>query len=85
MSPQDRNKPLVVIRQSTKQWQFHMVTVELRNKMRSEIQHTTYQSNLRVSLYKPDGWVVHFAGETYQRHIRETGVTVTSPSATVGS
>jgi len=28
---------------------------------------------------------MHFVGETYQHHIRETGVTVNSPSAIVGS
>lgn len=50
MSKQDQNDSLVGIGQSAKQWQFHMVTLELRNKMRSEIQHTTCKSNPRVSL-----------------------------------
>jgi hypothetical protein len=38
-----------------------------------------------ASHYKPGGKGLQFAGETYQCHMRQTGVTVNSPSARGGS
>ena len=88
MSPHEWNEPLVAIGQSAKQWQFHVVTLEFRNNMRSAIQHTTCRSNPCVSLQPK--WGVEctlrvrmpapHTGNTryshrYQRHSRRLGGT----------